>query len=747
VASGDLLARDELLSGRLHVDRRSTRLFTLIEARIAYLRAESRRAIEAFFLHDQPEFRRRFDSGYLQAIKVSAQSDYRLTPADLERFAPQWRALLPRDLQQRASLLHLLDQRFHLDPARLPRTFEALGAADPDLTAAYESAYGRPPTAGSAAAFGDLPPGPADFSAEVEVSLEWLELPSGAVLFRSGDPGDSLYVVVSGRLRTVRTGPDGNEEVVAELGRGELIGVEEVLTEEPRALTVYPVRDSALVRLPRTALERLVGSHPEVLWRLNRVLARRLRLEVGGARPAANTVRTFAVVAAGPSAPLAEFARRLADELAGSGPALHLDRAQLESRLGPGTADLAPDSDEGPRITSWLDEQETQHRFVVYEAEAEPTEWTLRCLRQADRVLVLADARADPTPGAVEARLATLARPAPVDLVLVHPPETRRPSGTGAWLDARNLHDHHHIRLEDDALLARLARRLTGRAIGLVLSGGGARGFAHVGAIRALAEAGVPIDLVGGTSMGAAIGAGLALDWGDAEFQGLAATLSDRKRVRDLTLPFVSFYATRKLTQIIQTWTEGAAIEDLWRPFFCVSSNLSRAEIVVHRRGELWRAVRASTAIPGVFAPMPGSEGEVLVDGGTMNNFPLDIMRDRFEAGTVIGVLVSPARDRLRPYRFGASVSGWHMLRGRLRLARDVVDAPSVMANLMRTVEINTLYQLKAGGLLESADLLIRPALEQFGILEFERFPEIIEIGCETARPAVAAWLEARQKT
>src|SRR5690606_12446049 len=160
--------------------------------------------------------------------------------------------------------------------------------------------------------------------------------------------------------------------------------------------------------------------------------------------------------------------------------------------------------------------------------------------------------------------------------------------------------------------------------------GGGARGYAHLGVLRALEARGVPVDVVGGTSMGALLGAGIALDRDSAELTERALTIAaKRSPLIDFTLPFAAAATGGKVTRLLQRECGDARIEDLWRPYFCMATNLTRAESQVIDRGFAWEAVRASIAIPGLFPPFLRDGSDVLVDGGVMNGLPADVMRER----------------------------------------------------------------------------------------------------------------------
>jgi len=321
--------------------------------------------------------------------------------------------------------------------------------------------------------------------------------------------------------------------------------------------------------------------------------------------------------------------------------------------------------------------------------------------------------------------------------VLLHPADARQPVGTRHWLSPRRVRAHHHVRLGDAHDLQRLVRRLTGHALGLVLGGGGARSYAHIGVYRALTEIGIQVDIVGGTSMGSLIGAGLAMDMDEPTMITLAQQFSSRKTLFDLTLPLVSFFASHKVTNVMRRLFEDTQIEDLWKPFFCVSSNLTRATPMVHRQGPVWQSVRASSAVPGIFSPILW-EGDLLVDGAMLDNLPIDVMHDLCQGGPIVAVNVSPDIDLVQDYAFGSGVSGWQVLLSRLNPLEKQVQVPSIFENILRSMSIADVHRVRS--MLGLVDLYICPAVGRFGVLDFQRYAEIIEIGYHAARQAIEAW-------
>jgi NTE family protein len=372
----------------------------------------------------------------------------------------------------------------------------------------------------------------------------------------------------------------------------------------------------------------------------------------------------------------------------------------------------------------WFHKIENANDFVVYVADSTPGRWSSLCVRQADALLLLA--RAEGKAGRWEALATTRESsmaPQRAELVLLHD-EILTPGAAARWLADQPGVPHHHVTGVAD--IARLARLLTGRGVGLVLSGGGARGFAHIGIVKALREAGIPIDLVGGTSMGGILGAGVARLWSVEELtQRFRAAFVEAKPLRDYTLPFVSLVSGRKVSSLLRKDFGDVAIEDLPLNFFCVSSNLTTGHSEVHRRGELWRWLRASVAIPGVLPPVIHN-GEVLVDGGTMNNLPVDAMRE-LGRGPVIGCDVGADRaftiasdeiDVPLPWQ----LMSWFRARRNL---------PNIFQILWRAGMVNSSAMTVAHR--EKTDLLLQPPLAQFDMLNWSAFERAIEAGYEYA--------------
>ena len=557
-------------------------------------------------------------------------------------------------------------------------------------------------------------------------------LPGGAVLMRQGEPADALYLVSVGRFRVSIERDDGTETVVAELGRGDIVGELALITDDPRSATVTAVRDSQVLRLGTSAFTQLVDTNPAIQREFTTEVVRRLVRSFREGSPT-SPVATIAVVPLDSAAAVIEMGERLhrsLDRLAG--PAGHLTK-EATAAAGGNLEEVGPD-----RLAAWFGEHESGFEVVTYQASPEPGSWTDACIRQADLVLVVASADGSPAVRDVERSIAERRRllKSRVELVLVHPASTQDPRETRRFLAGRDIDRHHHIRVDRDGDIDRVARLALGRGIGVVFSGGGARGIAGIGAYRALLEAGVPIDATGGTSIGSLLAGGVARGQTPDELAALIRAAVLDSSPFDVTFPIVSLARGRKVTQSIRDGADGLDLEDGWRHLYCVSTNLTTGQEVVHRDGPGWFAIRASFSIPGVFPPVRTEDGDLLVDGGMLDNMPVGVMRAEHQGISVIAIDVGKTRDVVAgALPDDGVVSGWKLLRNRMRRKKNRTSAAGLGRILMRLTELGSEQDADHG------DLYIRPDIDDFSIADFKAFDRLIELGYEAGQREVAAWL------
>ena len=578
--------------------------------------------------------------------------------------------------------------------------------------------------------------------------LEWVEVAAGQTLMAQGDAGDSMYLSISGRLRAYVRDEDGVEHMAREMARGQIIGEMSLYTDEPRSATVVAIRDSVLVRLAKAEFTRLLASSAQVSIALTRQIID--RLQTAQRRTELSRPVTIALLPITAGVPAATFTEQLAAQLRRLARVRIVDAAAIDGELRqPGLAQRpADDTEASRRIALHLDQLEAAHDYVLLVGDDGPSAWTQRCVRSCDEVLLLADADRPPLLHATETTC-LMRRPgrseAAETLVLLHPAERRCPAGTREWLARRPVSDHVHVRPAHKRDMARLARIQSRTAIGLVLAGGGARGCAHLGLVRALREHGIEIDYVGGTSIGAVMATLVASDRPLDEVMRIARKAFSTDPTGDFNIvPLLSLITGRRLRRIITEATVAllgreADVEDLWKNCYCVASNYSQSREHVIRHGKLVQAMLASIAIPGALPPVL-HDGDLLCDGGSFNNFPVDVMRDRRGVGHVIGADLQGQKPRR--IELDEVPGPWALLRDRLRPRRlRRYRFPSLVGYLMNvTVMYSTSRQRTSRKL---TDLHFNPPLPRVGMLQWNKFNHIVEQGLAHGREVLEALPEA----
>ena len=547
-----------------------------------------------------------------------------------------------------------------------------------------------------------------DALAELRSAFDGVRLTTGQTLMEEGEPAAELYIVRHGRLRATVTGPGGTEVFVGEIGKNEVVGEMAVITDQDRAATVRAMRDTDLYRLPAEAFGRLVQHHPGMLRPFASVVVDRLRTAM--TQPSRPSLPATIVLLPVDDDDLATFAHELATHLR------DYETVVLGADDVVGVANPA----------AWLLEIENRVQISLLVADREPTPWTRLCLRHADRINIVANERASVAPSAIELDPACAERLAEVPTHLVMRSSGRPP--TSAWLRSRTIESSVNVSDHDPTSLARLARAMTGTSNVLVLGGGGARGFAHFGVARALAERGVPIDGIIGTSAGAVVGGLLARvgDPLDAQRQMLGWFEAARWR-RDLTPPSVALLSGRTMTIGLQELGGGMRIEELPIGFAAVSCDLVSARPFVHDRGPLWQALRASGSVPGLFPPLV-VDGMLLVDGGLVANMPSEIARQRHPNARLIAVEVGdPTGLDLGGLDGSGIMNGWD----RLRRRRGEVGGASLSKLLMRLTELGRHDST------DHADIVITPDVRGYGLTETKRARDIVQRGYEAGLVAL----------
>lgn len=558
-------------------------------------------------------------------------------------------------------------------------------------------------------------------------------LAAGGALPAVAAAGDGAsYAVVSGRLAVHRGG-----EEVSRLGRGQVVGAATLRAGDDGPATVLAVRDSVVVEIHDEGAVAVLGSRPEVLARVVRRLA---ELGTRSATTTRGTASTLAVVTTAPGANPRVMSTWVREALQPFGSVATLTPARVDAELQrPGIADTAVDGEAAPRLLAHVHERELQVDRLLLEAGRDRPAWTRTACRVADRVLVVASAAPDAEEEA-DLRRVLDAVPASTTAIVValHDEGTDRPRGTAARQEALGVETILHAIAGDRSGIERAARIAAGCAVGLVLGGGGARGFAHIGVHQALAEHGVPVDVVIGSSIGAPLAGGIACGYDAVAMRPVVTRLF--ADVMDYTVPVVALLKGENTTRSIEEQFAGWDFEDTWLPFRCVTTNLTTSESIVHRSGPISPAVRASVSIPGVFPPVPSGD-DLLVDGGVLDNLPVGAAAAE-GVRTIIAVDVAPVTGPRAREDFGLSVSGWEALRQTLGRGRN--SYPGITAVLLRSMIVGSVRGRAAALAAADVDLLLELPIRGVSMLDWSAVDEVADMGYELSEPLIAAWLEER---
>jgi NTE family protein len=556
-------------------------------------------------------------------------------------------------------------------------------------------------------------------------------LQRGEVLFRAGEPSKALYVALRGVLACA-SGPD--PAVYQEIEAGMVIGELAFLSSGDHGETVTALRDCDILEISRAAYDEALQADPSLAAALLTLLAQRLhggdgrsQRRPGGAR------RAIAFLRGGHEKLPTAFFERLRSQLVVEG-YVALDHETITARFGKRSVF-------DPVVRDWLDRLERDTQPVFYFADDALTDWTELCIRRADEAVLATcgDApRAELT--ATERMVEQFHSQSACRLLRLHPRRRGVVEGTAAWLARTPVFLHHHISIEDNADIEALIRFLTGQAVGFVAGGGGGYGPAHVGIYRAFREAGGTFDIFMGTSVGAAMLAGFAfLGEHDTLTAGTHDIFVRSRSFKRPTWPRYGLLDHKAFDDALaRAYGPETRVEDCWKPFFAVTTNLSDNRMEIMRSGLLWQAVRASSAIPCILPPFYTADGKMLVDGGVMDDVPLGPMQQLKSGPNLVVHFGRPSGQRFNVSY--ASLPG----RGRLLAAllnprRRLPRAPRPLGVLFRTMLAHQRYELPV----TPHDLVLTPpAFPGASLMSFDRHMEVFNGAHAWAQKEIATRLD-----
>ncbi|TFY71167.1 hypothetical protein EVG20_g1831 [Dentipellis fragilis] len=507
-------------------------------------------------------------------------------------------------------------------------------------------------------------------------------------------------------------------------------------------------------------------------------------------------LKTVAILPVSRHIPVDAFARKLHSALEGIGASTSfLNQALVSTTLGRHAFTRVGKL----KTAAWLADQEQRYKIVLYVVDsAVNNSWTQTCIRQADFVMVVGMGD-DPSIGEYERLLLSMKTTARKELVLLHPDRSVYPGSTqpamGPPTSARRVTGWSRLplvlvpfpsrflvqglklpvtkptpTLQDPAAVAalknlkdkvqseiqkyrggrsdvrtqrpahsndfaRLARRICGTSIGVVLGGGGARGISHIGVLRALEEF--------STSIGAFIGGLYAREGDIISTAGRAKQFSARmgniwRLLSDVTYPLVAYTTGHEFNRSIYKAFYDLHIEDMWLPFFCNSANINASRMEIHETGYAWRFIRASMTLVGLLPPLCDN-GNMLVDGGYLDNLPVSAMFD-MGASAVFASDVGSIDDN-SPRNFGDTVSGWWLLINRLNPFSNAKSIPAITEIQSRLAYVSSVRTLEDAKIAPGCLYMALP-VQEFGTLQFGKFEEIHEKGYIAAMAMIEKWDE-----
>ena len=579
-----------------------------------------------------------------------------------------------------------------------------------------------------------------EFQAFVESRCEYLDLLPNEILLKQGEQNDDVYFVLSGRLKAIISYGETEEQVLGEIGRGETVGELALFTEEPRSATVVATRNSVVGKLTRDSLEQALSKHPGVAITITRQIISRFRRNENKIRPPSVPI-SIAVIGLGLSdAELSDFAQNFVEARKVHSKKVRSITLKDVQHFG-FEADYSDVSAPGSEVSVFLSEQELSNDAVFLVTNQENHAWTKTAIHQADEIVLVANANTNSDPYPVERELLVGSDAPPVKrtLILLQDETIKSPNNTSSWLSNRRVDRHFHIRPNLEKDWRRLGRIYSGKAIGLVLSGGGARGYAHVGIIQALSEAGIDFDFIGGTSIGAVIGTWICMDIAGQDMREQVKYAFQESPFGNLTgdfhpLPIVSLIKGRRaksiINEMLQKMTSGDIdFEDSWKTFFVVASNYSRQREEVLTHGNFLNNMMSSFAIPGLFPPRI-INNEIMYDGGSFNNFPIDVMR-QLGASRVIGIDL--LTDQVRQVDFeelpGPVSIFFDRFRSKKKRKYRLPAIPDTLLTASFVTSMNRQREMRS-----MVDMLFKAEVRGVGMLDWKKFDDVVERNYELAK-------------
>ena len=538
---------------------------------------------------------------------------------------------------------------------------------------------------------------------------------TGQYVFQQNDPGNAFYIVLSGRFRVLQNSSAGIY-ILGDIAVGEPIGEFSLFTRELHSASVVALRKSTVLCLKDDEYTSIVKEFPSFANTITRFVIERMRQnELQKKIDAAP--KNIAVVNLQPENDVSVTTAQLKEQLMSMGLEITIyDSLSISEK----------------NYESTFDNMDKNAGLNILVCDSEHTEWAKQSIAYCDLIIVATDFYAESNLYEIETLLdlySTSVLNKKIYLLLLHPEDAKLPANTRRWFENRDFDLHIHLRKNNHRDIRRFCRIITHQAIGLVLGGGGARGFAHTGVVKALLEAGLEFDFVGGTSAGGLYGTAIThADFDMDKIMRLCKLAAHSKLTsNDYTLPFVSLMSGKKMRRFLEKMYNDTFIEDLWVNSFCVSTNFSNASIKVHETGLLRKQVEASIAIPGVFPPVIINKN-LHIDGGVIDNLPVEPIYNKPVRYTIA---VSLSAENTPVINLKEVPSSWKMFWEKITRSGSE-KLPGLSSILINSITINSRHRQEQSK--PHVSLYIELDLKEYKFLDWNHWEQIVQKGYDQTK-------------
>ena len=562
---------------------------------------------------------------------------------------------------------------------------------------------------------------------ELKKDISWKTLNDSEILFNEGDAGDSCYIVMSGRAEAIKNYGKDNEIILGELKKGDIIGDMALITGEKRSATIKASKLSRLIYISKKSFDKVMYNNPKALMEVSKALINRLKYK--DPKDTLNKNIIVGIVSLINDKNTQNFFTTLNNSLKSFGSIEDLNEITINL-----------DSDkENLDFDILLENIISNNDFLIlHSVDTNNLKWKKNIIKYSDQVIILGDPVKLNNISNEEFEIFdnySKIKPNKFWLVLNHNEDTIIPSKTKKIISIRNGIKTFHVKNNNSNDIRRLARFITKQTIGLTLGGGGAKGFAHYGIYKAMNELNIPIDVIGGTSAGAIIASQIALGYSLNEIININKKVNALKMFKEYGFPYMSLIKSYKVEQAAKISAGDSDIEDLWIPFFAPATDLTNSKLLVFDKGPLWEAIRSSGALPGIVLPH-FMDKNIIVDGGLMNNLPVDIMKNNY-GGKII--CSSCSLDKSMKTSITGIPNQFKLLMSKLfdktNFEKNYHYVPTITDIVFKTSVVASASQIDEN--INMSDLFLELPTSEFGLTEMNdnSMMKLIDLGYEYSKP------------